>query len=53
MSLHAILWGVATFPEEALTFDDLLLKARQRLTQGGFFEEIGKQEQVEQEISKV
>jgi GGDEF domain-containing protein len=28
--LH-ILWGVAAFPEEALTFDDLLLKARERL----------------------
>jgi hypothetical protein len=28
--LH-ILWGVAAFPEEALTFDDLLHKARERL----------------------
>lgn len=28
--LH-ILWGAAAFPEEALTFDDLLLKARERL----------------------
>lgn len=26
-----VLWGVAAFPEEALTFDDLLQKARQRL----------------------
>lgn len=25
-------WGVAAFPEEALTFDDLLQKARERLT---------------------
>lgn len=28
--LH-ILWGVAAFPDEALTFDDMLLKARERL----------------------
>jgi hypothetical protein len=28
-SLH-VLWGVAAFPEEALTFDDLLQKARER-----------------------
>jgi hypothetical protein len=26
-----VLWGVAAFPEEALTFDDLLNKARERL----------------------
>lgn len=29
-SLH-VLWGIAAFPEEALTFDDLLQKARERL----------------------
>lgn len=29
-NLH-VLWGVAAFPEEALTFDDLLQKARERL----------------------
>jgi hypothetical protein len=27
-----VLWGVAAFPDEALTFDDLLEKARERLT---------------------
>lgn len=27
----SVLWGVAAFPEEALTFDDLLQKARERL----------------------
>jgi Ca2+/Na+ antiporter len=27
-----VFWGVAAFPEEALTFDDLLQKARERLT---------------------
>ena len=26
-----VLWGVAAFPDEALTFDDLLQKARERL----------------------
>jgi GGDEF domain-containing protein len=26
-----VLWGAAAFPEEALTFDDLLEKARERL----------------------
>lgn len=28
-----ILWGAAAFPDEALTFDDLLQKARERLSQ--------------------
>lgn len=28
-----VLWGVAAFPEEALTFEDLLQKARERLTE--------------------
>ncbi|HLO15080.1 MAG TPA: diguanylate cyclase [Anaerolineales bacterium] len=28
-----VLWGVAAFPEEALTFEDLLQKARERLVQ--------------------
>lgn len=28
-----VLWGAAAFPEEALTFDDLLQKARERLTE--------------------
>jgi len=49
----SVLWGVAAFPEEALTFDDLLKKARGRLTQGGFFDEILKQVNVEKEISSV
>jgi len=30
-----VLWGVAAFPEEALTFDDLLQKARERLMDSG------------------
>src|SRR5215216_2898683 len=49
----AILCGVAAFPDEALTFDDLLKKARERLTQGGYFEDIQKQDHAEKEISKV
>ena len=28
-----VLWGVAAFPEEALTFEDLLQKARERLSE--------------------
>ena len=49
----AILWGVAAFPEEALTFDDLLRKARERMTVGGYFEEVQKKEDAEKEISNV
>lgn len=30
-----VLWGVASFPDEALTFEDLLQKARERLLSGG------------------
>jgi GGDEF domain-containing protein len=29
-----VLWGIAAFPEEALTFDDMLRKARGRLASG-------------------
>lgn len=49
----AILWGVASFPEEALTFDDLLMKARERLRNGGSLEDSHKPEIVEKEITKV
>ncbi len=49
----SILWGVAAFPEEALTFDDLLKKARARLTRGDFLDSMQKKENVEKEISKV
>ncbi len=31
---YSILWGIAAFPEEALTFEDMLKKARHRLTLG-------------------
>jgi hypothetical protein len=49
----ALLWGVASFPEEALTFDDLLTKARERLRNGGYVEESHKPEMVEKETTKV
>jgi GGDEF domain-containing protein len=48
-----ILWGVSAFPEEALTFDDLLRKARQRLSQGDLLDDVQKKENVEKEISNV
>ncbi len=49
----SVLWGVAAFPDEALTFDDLLKKARERLTQGGFLEEMHEQKSTEKETLKV
>lgn len=49
----SILWGVSAFPEEALTFDDLLKRARQRLKQGDFVPEIQQKENIEKEISNV
>ncbi len=49
----AILYGVAAFPEEALTFDDLLKKARGRLRQGDFVETIDKKENIGKEITNI
>jgi GGDEF domain-containing protein len=46
-------WGAAAFPEEALTFDDLLTKARQRLSDGEFRAELRAAEKKEEEISNV
>lgn len=46
-------WGAAAFPEEALTFDDLLKKARQRLTQGQFAGRLHTEQSSEKEISNV
>jgi GGDEF domain-containing protein len=34
-----MLWGVATFPDDALTFEDLLQKARERLGHSGLISE--------------
>ena len=46
-------WGAAAFPDEALTFDDLLKKARQRLTTGELQAELPLEENSIKEISKV
>jgi GGDEF domain-containing protein len=48
-----IQWGAAAFPEEALTFDDLLKKARQRLTTGELRMGLQTAENAEKEISNV
>jgi hypothetical protein len=51
---YSILWGVAAFPEEALTFEDMMKKARERLTIGDVIEaEVPQQETVEKEISNI
>jgi hypothetical protein len=49
----SVLWGIAAFPEEALTFDDMLKKARERLTMGDLLENVVQQESAEKEISNV
>lgn len=48
-----IQWGAAAFPEEALTFDDLLKTARQRLTQGQYGNRLHAAESSKKEISNV
>lgn len=51
---YSILWGIAAFPEEALTFDDLMKKARERLVLGEFIEEdVTQQENAQKEISNL
>jgi len=49
----SILTGVSAFPKEALTFEDLMKKARQRLSQDDYIEDIHQPEAVEKEVSKV
>jgi GGDEF domain-containing protein len=49
----SLLWGIASFPEEALTFDDLLTKARERLRRGPYVEDSHEPEAVEKETTKV
>ena len=46
-------WGAAAFPEEALTFDDLLKKARQRLSHGDFHDTAPAAKNSKKEISNV
>ncbi len=48
-----ILWGIAAFPEEALTFEDLMMKARQRLALGELVETMSQTENAKEEISNV
>jgi len=50
---HSILWGVASFPDEALTFDDMMKKARERLTIGDVIEDVTPQENAQKEISNL
>lgn len=46
-------WGAAAFPKEALTFDDLLKKARERLTTGEFRAGLPAPENTDQEVLNV
>jgi hypothetical protein len=50
---YSILWGVAAFPEEALTFEDLMKKARERQTSGDVIEDVSGQERAQKEISNI
>ena len=50
---YSILWGIAAFPEEALTFEDLMKKARERLTLGDVIEDVSQQEKAKEEISNL
>jgi hypothetical protein len=51
---YSILWGIAAFPEEALTFEDMMKKARERLTNGDILmEDVAKQENAQEEISNI
>ena len=47
----SVLWGIAAFPEEALTFEDMLKKARQRLEMGESLEAVPSQENARKEIT--
>jgi hypothetical protein len=48
-----VLWGAAAFPEEALTFDDLLQKARDRMLHRDGFGEIHEKNNAGKESSRV
>jgi hypothetical protein len=49
----SVIWGIAAFPEEALTFDDMLKMARQRLSLGSTPEDPSRQGDAHKEISNV
>ena len=48
-----VLWGIAAFPEEALTFEDLMMKARQRLSLGEPIETVSQTETAKEEVSNI
>jgi GGDEF domain-containing protein len=48
-----VMCGIAAFPEEALTFDDLLKRARELLTLGELSNNVHQPENAEKEIFKV
>jgi len=50
---YSLLWGVAAFPDEALTFEDMMKKARERLLIGDAIEadNVSQQENAQKEIS--
>jgi hypothetical protein len=50
---YSILWGIAAFPEEALTFEDMMKKARERLTMGELIEDVSQLENAQKEISNI
>ena len=49
----SVMWGIAAFPEEALTFDDMLKKARERLSDDGLFEPALQKQMTDREITNV
>jgi hypothetical protein len=50
---YEVLWGIAAFPEEALTFDDMLKRARERLSTGEVLEPAPQQQNADKEITNV
>jgi hypothetical protein len=50
---YSILWGIAAFPEEALTFEELMKKARQRLSIGDAIEDMSQQQDAHEEITNL
>ena len=49
----SVMWGIAAFPEEALTFDDMLKKARERLTDDQMFDPALRKQMTDTEITSV
>ena len=49
----SVLWGITAFPEEALTFEDMLKKARERLEASESLELLPQRENAEKEMSNL